>query len=364
MAGENILIVDDEEYVLSLLRMYLERMGYRCDTATDGKLCLERLADGDAFDVVLLDLHMPVMGGLEVLERVRHTHPDLSVIVISASKDAEDVKRAMSLGAYDYLFKPFDGKTVETVIRRAVERARLIRQNRDYQLNLEKKVVEQTRELFSLYTDLLQSLILTLDLREKETGYHSFRVTEYAITLAEKMGLDGDSIIEIAKGALLHDIGKIGIPDSILLKPAPLSPEEWRVMKKHPLMGYELIKSIKFLGAASDLILYHHERYDGTGYPFGLKGKEIPLGARIFSVADTLDALTSERNYKKSISFEEAVKIIESGAGTQFDPDIVSVFLSIPIEVWENIKRQISRCGESYLRRLLYKIINREKVPT
>jgi uncharacterized domain HDIG len=230
--------------------------------------------------------------------------------MISASREVEDVRVALREGAYDYLFKPFNYSDVESVTKRAVERSELIKENRDYQRNLEEKVASQTQEILNLYGDTLEAMILALEIRERETGYHSYRVTEYAFTLAKRMGLSNPELSVIANGALLHDIGKIGVPDSILLKPGELTKEDWVVMRTHPTVGYEFLKKIEFLEQAAKIVLNHHERFDGRGYPHGISGEEIPLGARIFSVVDTMDALTSDRVYRKATSFDEAIEKI------------------------------------------------------
>ncbi|MEM4409182.1 MAG: response regulator [Candidatus Caldarchaeum sp.] len=357
MPKERILVVDDDEYTRELFSMYLEELDYDCTTANDGEDCLRKFSRGDDWDVVILDIHMPKLDGLDTLRLLHEANPDLSIVMVSASKDADDVKEALRQGAYDYIFKPFSLDELEAVIKRATERTKLIRLNRGYQANLEKKVASQTEELFNLYVDTLQSMILALDLREKETGFHSFRVTEYALTLARRLNLPEDTLSNIAKGALLHDIGKIGVPDSILLKPDKLTPEEWEIMKKHPILGYELIKNIKFLKDATKLVLYHHERFDGRGYPYGLKGSDIPLEARIFSVADALDAITTDRVYRKAMSFEDASRIIRDASGSQFDPAIVEVFSNISLEEWKSLRREIDESGTKYLRDLLYKLI-------
>jgi len=357
MSRERILIVDDEEYIRTMLQMVLQKLDYECTSASNGQECLDIISRGNDYDIVLLDINMPKMDGLETLKELKKlSHHDLSVVIISASKDAENVKEALKEGAYDYVFKPFNIHEVQAVIRRAVERANLLRENRDYQHNLEKRVAEQTNELFNLYSDMLQSMILALDLREKETGFHSYRVTEYTLTLANRLELNHTALTDIAKGALLHDIGKIGVPDSILLKPDKLNDDEWELMRKHPVFGHDLVKRIKFLGDSSDLILYHHERFDGGGYPFGLRGADIPLGARIFSVTDTLDALTSDRFYRAAVTFDEARDTIARASGSQFDPAIVGKFLEIPTREWTAIRDSIETSGPNYLKNLLSKM--------
>ena len=353
---EKILIVDDERVVRDLFVEALNTLGYVADTAESGLECIDIIKSGEHYDIVLLDVQMPDIDGIKTLKTIKELSPDLSIVMVSASRDIEHVRGALKEGAYDYIFKPFVIEEVGTVIKRAIERASLIRQNLDYQRNLEDKVISQTRELINLYADTLEAMVLALDLREKETGYHSYRVTEYALTLARRMKLSETDLSILAKGALLHDIGKIGVPDDILLKPDLLSKKEWKIMKEHPLNGYQLLKKIEFLEEAAQIVLYHHEHYDGTGYPHAISGDKIPIGARIFAIVDALDALTSDRVYKKAISFEEAKEIILSESGKQFDPGIIDVFADIDIEEFAFVRDQIEKSGAEYLRKLLYQM--------
>lgn len=350
----NLLVVDDEETIRNLLYEKLHDMGYNCDTARDGKECVEKFAMGTRYDVVLLDIQMPNMNGIETLKNLKSIDPDISVIIISASRDIEDVRSALKLGAYDFIFKPFNILDVESVLERAVERSNLLKQNKDYQQNLEKKVVDQTTELVKLYSGTLEAMVKALDLREKETGFHSYRVTEYSVRLARKLKIKDPEISVIAKGALLHDIGKIGVPDNILLKPGKLTDEEWEIMKKHPQLGYDMLKNIDFLEDAANIVLHHHEHYDGSGYPGGLSGKDIPLGARIFSVVDALDAMTSDRVYRKAFSFEKSFDIIRSAAGTQFDPDVVDGFCDIGLDEIMKIRESINESSTNFLKNLMF----------
>lgn len=198
------------------------------------------------------------------------------------------------------------------------------------------------------YEQTLQALVALLDRRDVETENHSLRVVEYTLLIARKLGFRGRSLRPIKWGALLHDIGKIGIEDRILHKPEKLTPEEWEIMKTHPIIGYEALKHIKFLTDALPIVRHHHERYDGKGYPDGLKGNEIPIGARIFAIADAFDAMTSDRPYRKAMSVEKALWEIAACSGTQFDPNIVGIFLQIPIEKWVSIREKISNRGGRY----------------
>jgi cyclic di-GMP phosphodiesterase len=355
-AKERILIVDDEDAIRSLFLEALEDLGYKCDVARNGLECLEKFQRANDYDVVLLDVQMPELNGIETLKKLKVHFPDLSIIMVSASRDIENVRVALKEGAYDYIFKPFNVVDVDSVIKRALERSYLIKANKDYQRNLEKRVEEQTYELVRAYSGTLEAMILALDLREHETGYHSYRVTEYAIHLGKHMKLSDEELTVIAKGALLHDIGKIGVPDHILLKPDKLTDEEWELMRKHAEFGYELLKKIDFLDESAKIVHTHHERYDGQGYPAGLSGDEIPLGSRIFSVVDALDAMTSRRTYRKALPFEDAVQRIAEVSGSQFDPEVVDVFVKIPVEEWKNIKKRIASSGSEYLKQLMFEL--------
>jgi putative two-component system response regulator len=355
---EKILIVDDEKIVADLLKEIVAEEGFTSESVTNGIECLEKFRDGDFYDIVLLDIHMPKLNGIETLRRLKKLYPDISIIMVTASREFEYARLALQEGAYDYIVKPFNNDSVKSVINRAVERSRLINDIKDYQENLERKVITQANQLISLYADTLEAMISALDMRECETGYHSYRVTEYALILAKKIGLADKDLKIIAMGALLHDIGKIGVSDNILLKPKKLTEQEMEIMKKHPEYGHNLLKRIRFLKQASEIVLTHHENYDGTGYPNKLFGDEIPLGARIFSVVDALDALNTGRAYRKAVSFDEAIGIITQASGTQFDPQVIKAFTRIPKEEWIASRNRIESAEFDYLKNLLYSLIN------
>jgi len=353
--SNRILIVDDDKSIQSLLYSLLTKLGYKCDCANDGFECIAKTKSVD-YDLILLDINMPNLDGLGTIKKLSESGVQSSVVALSASRAIEDVKTMLKSGAYDYLFKPFNLREIENTIKRAIERSRLIRQNRSYQNQLEQKVLHQANELIEMYAETLEGMVLALDMREQETGYHSYRVTEYALTLARKMGLTQDDLSVIVKGALLHDIGKIGIPDSILLKADQLNQDEWDIMKKHPELGYNLLKKINFLEDSAKLVLTHHERYDGKGYPNKISGNEIPIGSRIFSVVDALDAMTSDRSYHRSITFEQALQRIEEAAGSQFDPDVIKCFTTISLDNWREIRTRIEQSGISFLKNMLYNV--------
>lgn len=352
---DSVLIVDDDVSIQSLLFSLLTKLGYRCDCANDGFECIDKSKKAD-YDLILLDINMPRLDGLATIKKLNEAGVQSSIVALSASRTIEDVKTMLRSGAYDYLFKPFNLTELENTIKRGIERSKLIRENRSYQNHLEQKVIHQANELIEMYAETLEGMVLALDMREQETGYHSYRVTEYAIALARNMGLSQEELSVIVKGAILHDIGKIGIPDSILLKSDRLNQQEWEIMKKHPVLGYNLLKKINFLEHSAKLVLTHHERYDGKGYPNNLSGNEIPIGSRIFSVVDALDAMTSERSYNRAIPFNQALQRIEKAAGSQFDPDVIKCFVSIPLDRWREIRSRIEHSEISFLKNMLYNV--------
>jgi putative nucleotidyltransferase with HDIG domain len=256
----------------------------------------------------------------------------------------------MRIGALDYILKPFRLAEITTSVREALQRRQnLLEQTQRMQL-LEETVNERTAELRRLLDRLhdaseitLEALVAALDAREHETQAHSKRVSEYTLYLAREMSVDALELDVIRRGAMLHDIGKIGIPDSILLKPGKLTDEEWVGMQKHPQIGYWILDGIEALKPASDIVLSHHERHDGTGYPRKLSADRIPLGARIFSVADTLDVMTSDRPYRKALSYEDARSEISRFSGTQFDSEVVKYFLRVRPDVWTEIRGTTGR---------------------
>ena len=339
-----IIIIDDNPEVLKALSESLEGLGYDCQTAQDGYQGLEKI-NSSRFDVVLSDIKMSNIESLEFLKRIKELDPDLPVVMVSADREAEVVRRALREGAYDYLTKPFGSEEVELTLKRAFEHGSLLRENRDYRLGLEEKVRERTRELMEALEELeetyrmtLESLSEALDAREHETSNHSQRVTNYTLSMAIQMGVAEEDLVHLTRGTLLHDVGKIGVPDSILLKQGKLTEEEWAIMKKHPEIGYDILKGIKFMETGLEIVLHHHERHDGKGYPNELAGSDIPVGARIFPVADTLDAMTSDRSYRKGLPFSAAKEEIKKHSGSQFDPQVVEVFSSIPEEDWEGMR--------------------------
>jgi len=337
---EKVLVVDDEEAIREVVTTLLEAQGYHCVACGNGRVALDAFRN-DTFDLVLSDIVMPEMDGLKLLSELRMDDPDVPVIMVTAMHDIAIALEAIRAGAYDYILKPFEKDQLYLSVRRALEHRRLVIENRTYQSDLEHLVAERTQQLSIALQDLEQSYDYTLealggalDAKDAETEGHCQRVTAFTITIAKAMGVDKALLRHIARGAFLHDIGKMGVPDSILRKPGPLTAEEREIMRRHCDIGYAVLERIPFLKEAAEIVLSHQECYDGSGYPRGLRGEQIPLGARIFAVADTLDAMISDRPYRKALPISAAREEIKRYSGRQFDPRVVEVFLAHPDSVW------------------------------
>jgi putative nucleotidyltransferase with HDIG domain len=349
---DRILVVDDEEPIREIVASMLGTAGYACKQAASGMEALAVLTSGEEFELMLSDLMMADLDGIGLLERTKERFPDMPVVMVTAVHDISVALAAIRNGAYDYLLKPFEREQLLNAVGRALENRRLKVENRTYQTNLEALVRARTDELRAAMADLersyditLQALGDALDLKDAETEGHSRRVTAFTIAIARAMGVPREQILVIARGAFLHDIGKMAIPDNILRKPGKLDDDERAVMREHCYHGYQMLKKIPFLAEACDIVYSHQEHFDGTGYPRGLKGGEIPLGARIFSVADTLDAIISHRPYRAARTLGEARKEIQVWTGRQFDPEVVGVFLKMPDDIFEDLRREIDSQG-------------------
>ena len=352
---DRILVVDDEEAIREIVSSMLTFAGYSCLQAASGMEALAVLNSGEEFELMLSDLMMAELDGIGLLERTKERFPDMPVVMVTAVHDISVALAALRNGAYDYLLKPFERDQLLATVGRALENRRLKLENRTYQTNLESLVEARTNQLQTAMNDLTRSYDITLealgdalDLKDKETEGHSRRVTAFTIAIARAMGLAGDQIRIIARGAFLHDIGKMAIPDDILRKPGKLTPDQTNIMREHCYKGYQIVKKIPFLQDACDIIYSHQERFDGSGYPRGLRGTEIPLGARIFAVADTLDAITSDRPYRSRQSDAAARTEIEEWSGRQFDPEVVKVFLAMPENIWEDLRKQIGNQAQHF----------------
>ena len=343
-----ILVVDDEAYVRSMIGATLERQGYDVQLATSGRDAMNML-ERNAFDLVLTDIVMQERSGIALLERIHAQQPNLPVVMVTAIHDIRVAIDSMRLGAYDYLLKPFEREHLVSAVQRALDHRQALQENYNYQQSLEQMVRARTdmlrqamEELEHSYDVTLEALGDALDLKDSETEGHSKRVTGYTIALARAMGIAAAEIKVIARGAFLHDIGKMAIPDEILRKPGTLSPEEREVMRDHCMHGYHMLRKIPFLSAAAEIVFSHHEHYDGRGYPSELRGSEIQIGSRIFAVADAFDAITSDRPYRRARNFDAAREEILRCCGTQFDPGVVEAFLKIPSDLWHELRSEIT----------------------
>ena len=347
-AAPRVLIVDDEASVRKVMAAVLTQVGVSCETAASAEEAL-RVLETREMDAVISDLQMPGMSGMDLLAKVRQSYPQTVFLMVTGVDDTRVGIQAMRQGADDYIVKPqqVDANIVLASLTRALHVKRLEQEVENYRHHLEEIVAEQTQQLREAlrqiersYDHTLEVLGAAIDLRDSPTAGHSRRVFLYSIEIAKAMGGLENQMRNIAMGAWLHDIGKLAISDAILLKPGPLTDEEREIMQRHVQIGYDLVKGIPFLADAAEIIFAHHERCDGSGYPRGLKTEEIPVGARIFAVADTFDAMTSDRPYRRALPFETSREVIERGAGKHYDSQVARVFLSIPGEIWEVIRRE------------------------
>jgi putative nucleotidyltransferase with HDIG domain len=351
---DRILVVDDEEAIREIVCAILAAAGYSWKQASSGMEALALLNSGEVFELMLSDLMMADLDGIGLLERTKEKFPDMPVVMVTAVHDISVALAAIRNGASRLSAQALRTRTIaQHRGPRALENRRLKVENRTYQTNLESLVEARTDQLQAAMSDLersyditLQALGDALDLKDAETEGHSRRVTAFTIAIARAMGVPREQILIIARGAFLHDIGKMAIPDNILRKPGKLDDNERTIMREHCYHGYQMLKKIPFLTEACDIVYSHQEHFDGSGYPRGLKGTEIPLGARIFSVADTLDAIISDRPYRPARTLAEARKEIHAWTSRQFDPEVVQVFLKMPDDIFEDLRREIN--AQSY----------------
>lgn len=334
-----VLIVDDEEGIRDILSRKLSSAGFQCVTAPDGLSALKLLKSSQP-DLVLLDVTMPGKSGAAVLKDIRAKYPDIAVIMVTAVADVQVVISLMKAGAYDYVIKPVELNVLLFSIERAMEKRRLILENREYQLHLEQKVAKQTRKIRQSFLNAITSLANALDAKDKYTHGHSRRVTETAVAIAREMGMSRESIDRIELAGLLHDIGKIGISEEILNKPGRLTEGEFQVVRLHPEIGERILAPLIEDAEILLMIRHHHEYYDGSGYPDGLSGGEetaeapgksgktrLTPGTMALSVADAYDAMTSDRPYRPAMAVEAACAELERGKKKQFCPDTVDAFI-------------------------------------
>jgi putative nucleotidyltransferase with HDIG domain len=347
---ERILVVEDDETTREFIVSILASAGYDCRQGADGQEALDLIESDKPFDLVLSNLMMPRLNGRELLTRVKATHPDIPFVMQTGNRDPSLCATVIRDGACEYLVKPFDRDQLLAAVRRAIEFRRLTLENRSYQTNLEQLVTARTDQLRQAVIELERSHDISLDLignalalKDAEAGMHSKRVAAFTISVSRAMGLSADQIRTIARGAFLHDIGKLSIPDAVLRKPSGLTPDEAALMRRHCLTGYEILQTVPFLADAAEIVHAHHERHDGEGYPRGLKGEQIPLGARIVALADALDVITSDQPYRRAQSVTAAREEIRRCSGTQFDPSVVETFMAMPEHIWGDLRREVEK---------------------
>ena len=339
-----LLIIDDKPDIKEVLCDLLSGR-YVCQSASSAEEALT-LLHKQRFDLILSDITMAGMTGLEMIPHVRKLAPDIMIIMISGAEKIDSAINALRAGAFDYIMKPFDVRYVVAAVERALEHRALRDAKRLYETQLEEMVARRTAELGhaletveQAYRSTLKALAAALETRDVETHGHSERVVRFSLRLGRELGLDGGQLKALEFGALLHDIGKIGVSDTILLKPSGLTEEEWVKMRQHPLHGQQILRGIEFLKDAARVVGQHHEKWDGSGYPLGLRGEAIDMNARIFAVADAFDALTSDRVYRAKTSYEEAAAELDRCSGQHFDPHVVAAFHHVSPQEWEELRQ-------------------------
>ena len=338
-----LLIADDEPEIRNILQEFLCG-SYDCHAVGSAEEALAVLR-ASKYDLIISDINMEGMSGLEMIPHVRSIAPETVIVMLSGAQTIDYAIEALRAGAFDYVTKPFDLRHVEVVVERARQHHELLRSKRRYETFLEESNKLRTKELAQAlasledaYRTTLKALAAALETRDTDTHGHSERVVSFSLRLGRELNLEEDELRALEFGALLHDIGKIGIPDMILRKPGALTEDEWQTMRRHPALGQQILRGIEFLEGASRVVGQHHEKWDGTGYPLGLRGEEIDLNARIFAVADAFDAITSDRVYRVGRSYEVAVAELEEFSGRQFDPEVVAAFRLIPRAEWDRLR--------------------------
>jgi putative two-component system response regulator len=314
----SVLVVDDDDWIRDLLCCTLLDFGYCVRKASSAEEALDQL-HSSAFDLVLSDVKMPGMDGIALSRCLSQTHPGLPVVLLTGCAEVELARSALRHGATDYITKPFDIDSLSIVVERNLERLRIER----------KRALEQD---FHVRFQVIQALAAAMDAKQTYTARHSRHVTSIAGKIGERMGLSWSEMRFLKMAAQVHDVGKIGVPDVLLDKAGELTPQEWEVMRTHPGKGAEIIGQVPELAYVADIVRHHHERMDGTGYPDGLRGQSIPHLARIIAVADAFEAMTSHRAYRSRLPVAEAVRRLQEAAGTQFDENVVQVFLLLHSE--------------------------------
>ncbi len=335
-----ILIVDDDVYILNFLSRAVSSFGHNYENAKTGKEAIERFRKGN-FDLVFLDINLPDTDGITILSEFKRIKEDTIVIMITGIKDIDYIRNAMRLGAFDYVNKPINLTDIEILLKRVQDKLLYILLKKEYQKTLEEKIKEATERLRQLFIDSTYALVKALEAKDSFHKMHSLKVKHISIEIAKELGLSQDEISNISVTALLHDIGKVGIPDKILLKNCSLSKNEFSIIMKHPVIGKEITETFIENKDIVMGILHHHEHWDGSGYPDKLKKEKIPLFSRIILYADAIDAMSSNRPYRKKLSIKKIIEELKNNKEKQFDPGLFYIVLKI-LEKFYYEKKDIS----------------------
>lgn len=323
------MIAEDDPVVGKILKRIFTRQNYSVLYARDGRKAYHELKT-NLYDVCILDLGLPLMSGIKILKKIdKNKEITTSIIVFTACDDKKTIITVMKLGAHNYIQKPFESGKFKMAVEKAYQQRRIKMENIKYKCYLEREIESKIKVNKQAYLDIISAFASSIEMRDPYTGGHSRRVSKIAYMIGKEMNLSDPTLEDLRIGGILHDIGKIGISDNILKKTDKLTKEEFNEIAEHPKIGYILIKQISSLKSVLPCILFHQERYDGTGYPQGLKGKDIPMEGRIMAMADAFEAMTSDRPYRKALSYDMAYKEIITNAGKQFDPDIVKIFVKL-----------------------------------
>jgi response regulator RpfG family c-di-GMP phosphodiesterase len=323
-----VTVVDDEPWALDVLVRAARSWDYQCQAANSAEEALA-LLERQPTPIVVTDISMPGKGGVWLVREIHRRWPDVGVIVITAGHDRDAVLECLEAGAHHYFLKPINLDEFYHALARTARNCRLQRENTLYRQFLETTVRRKTGLIRRTFLSAIDSLVRTLEARDPYTSGHSLRVRNLAVGLARQIGLERPSTKQLSLAAKLHDIGKVGVPEAILNKNGPLDPDEFELVREHPVIGERILSPVIRNRAIRSAIRHHHERFDGEGYPDGLAGRHIPLLARVITVVDCFDALTSSRAYREAMSTREALHILRHGAGSQFDPDLISPFVQL-----------------------------------
>jgi response regulator RpfG family c-di-GMP phosphodiesterase len=351
--ARNVLIVEDDAAARRLLLESLHSK-FQCDAVDSAEIALKKISEKE-YAVVLLDIGLPEASGIDILSDISFISPNTVVVLMSGNHKVDFAVQAFRLGAFDYVAKPFTLRQIEAALERGFKHfeAKCVKDR--YQRHLEELMSERAtaldsakKEVENSYQLTLKALVQALETRDYETLGHSERVVTFSLRLGHELGLSETELKNLELGAVLHDIGKIGVPDAILRKPAKLTEEEWTKMRLHPIHGQKILRNLPFLENAAEVVMQHHECWDGSGYPHGLRGETINIGARVFAVVDAFDAIVSDKIYRKGRSYEEAIAELDRCSGTQFDPQIVEAFKKVPQEDWLALhRRSVSQRSEA-----------------